>query len=125
MIRCLFERSTLLFVSGLRYDDIPHDPATHVQIVLDRETFPNRRTERWDGAAGIRPATPAEIATFDDQQETTQAQADVDQRVLRAVITYLVQRLNELRTQPATTFPALTAADVRAGIIAVYKALSD
>jgi hypothetical protein len=31
--------------------------------------------------------------------------------------------LNELRTQPSTSFPALTAQAVRDGIVAIYKGL--
>jgi hypothetical protein len=43
--------------------------------------------------------------------------------MLHALVLYLTKRLNELRAQPTQVFPPLTAQDVRAGVIAEYRAL--
>lgn len=52
-----------------------------------------------------------------------EAKLRVDDKMIKAVTIYLMQRINELRTQPTTIFPALTAQEVRDGIIAIYKTL--
>lgn len=66
MTNTVFNRATGAFF-GFSLENlerhVPFDPATHVAITLP--VAPNPRTERWDGAAGIRPATPQEIADFD------------------------------------------------------------
>jgi hypothetical protein len=121
MPQCLFDRATLLFVGGSMFDQIPHDEATHIQITL--ATYPDLRTDRWDGATGVRPATGAELAAFDDAQKTAQADLTPN-KLLLAAVTYLTARINELRTQPTTAFPALTASDVKNGIITAFKAQS-
>ena len=73
--KCLFERASGLFESGTSFDDIPHDPVTHIQLTLD--DYPDRRTERWDGVeppgGGTRPATAQEIADFDEAENETRA----------------------------------------------------
>lgn len=44
----------------------PYEPAVAAgQVVVPLARHPNLRTERHDGAGGIRPATPAEIAAWD------------------------------------------------------------
>ncbi len=59
-MKALYDRTTLLFVSGTRWDDIPHDPVLFVQLSL-RE-FPDAITTRLNSRAdGIRDATAAEL----------------------------------------------------------------
>ncbi len=56
---CVFDRTTLLFVGGIQWTAPPFDPVT--QVLVELPAYPSE-TERWDGAIGIRPATPEEIA---------------------------------------------------------------
>lgn len=60
MVRVLFDRTSLLFVGGSRWDDIPHDPNLFVQLSLN--DFPDKKMVRLNATAdGTRRATPAEI----------------------------------------------------------------
>ncbi len=62
-VRCIFERTSGLFVEGASHDDIDHDPITHIQLILPE--YPDLRTQRWDGAVGVRDATAQELSDFD------------------------------------------------------------
>jgi hypothetical protein len=57
---CLFDRTTARYVGGILWDPPSFDPATHVLLILP--AYPDREAERWDGATGVRPATPEELA---------------------------------------------------------------
>jgi hypothetical protein len=47
-----------------RFDQLPFDPATEVRFeLLD---MPNSTTQRWDGAVGVRAATPQELDAAED-----------------------------------------------------------
>lgn len=84
MPKCIFDRATGRYVGGTRYDDVPHDPATHVQVEIPE--FPDRRTIRWDGATGIRAATVQEILDYDTEQVRVREQREFDDaKMLRAV----------------------------------------
>lgn len=110
MPKCLFERSTGLFEGGTRWDDIPHDTGTHIQLTL--ADYPDRRTQRWDGAMGVRAATGQEIADFDDAASTTAANTDIDTlRALKAVVIWVAPLVGK------------TPAQARAEIIDLYKTL--
>lgn len=109
MPKCLFERASGHYVGGTRYDDLPHDPVTHVQ--LDLPSFPDRRTDRWDGATGVRAATQAELDAFDDATLDMQAKRDLDDKKLKAVAAWTADKLGIPRSQ------------ARDEIIAIYKAL--
>ena len=63
MPKCLFERATGVYLGGTMHDDLPHDVAIQVQLTLPG--YPDRRTERWDGATGLRAATQSELDIFD------------------------------------------------------------
>ncbi|WP_447983776.1 hypothetical protein [Nitrospira sp. Nam74] len=69
--------------------------------------------------------TAQEIADQSAAALDTEATSRFDEnKLLRATVTYLIQRLNEVRTQPAQTFPALTATQVRTAVIGIYKTLT-
>lgn len=109
-VKCLFRRSDGMFVGGNRYDGIPHDPASHVQ--LDLSDYPDRRTERWDGAIGVRVATAQEISDFDDVEADTKAASDFDEtKALKALVIWLAGKLG------------VTPAQARTEIVAIYKSL--
>ena len=95
MGKALFERATKLYTGNFsRWDDITHDPATQVQITLP--SHPDRRTERWDGAAGTRAATAQELADYDDADRDARAAADLDaalNKTLRDLLLDIEQRL--------------------------------
>jgi hypothetical protein len=63
------------------------------------------------------------IASHVPPTEAEQKDAEAQRRVdaVEALAVYLMERLNELRTQPTEAFPALTETDVRAGIVAKDK----
>lgn len=71
MVHCLFERATGVFLGGAGGPLENDDPAGKVLLELDR--YPDPRTERWDGANGVKPATAEEIATAEDEEEERQA----------------------------------------------------
>ena len=64
MPKCVFDRATNFFVSGVRWGNAAHDPVTHIQIELPE--FPDPVAQRWDGGTGVRDATAQEIADFDE-----------------------------------------------------------
>lgn len=110
MAKCLFERATGLYVGGTRYDDVPHDPATHVQV--DLPDFPDRRTVRWNGLAGVRPATTQEMSDYDAALANAKEQAEFDGlKMLKAVALVIADLHN------------LTPAQVRNLIVAKYRSL--
>ncbi|MDJ0948869.1 MAG: hypothetical protein QNJ94_08105 [Alphaproteobacteria bacterium] len=110
MPKCLFERAAGLFISGTRFDDLPHDPATHLQLELP--AYPDRRTERWDGADGVRPATAQELADFDAAELDDQARQELDEtKALRAMVMWTADKLGIPRAQ------------ARDEIKAIYKSL--
>lgn len=84
--KCLFERATGLFIGGTSFDDLPHDPTTHIQLTLP--DYPDRRTERWDGSTGVRPAIAQEIADFDDAAKSVDVLSElVDALIARTGLT--------------------------------------
>ncbi len=91
MGKAIFEKSTLLYANAWqRYGNIPHDNITHVEV--DSVDVPDERTERWDGATGIRPATALELTAYDDAKKETTALALSD---LKPVITSVLEILYE------------------------------
>ena len=93
------------------------------QVLIQLSDYPDVRLQRWDGAIGVRAATSAETTAYDAAVLDAQAQTRVVDKLIQAILIYLVQRLNELRTQPITAFTALTAQNVKDGIVAIYKTL--
>ncbi len=94
MPKCLFDKSTKLFVGGTAYDDLPHDTATHIQLTL--ANYPDRRDERWDGAVGVRAATAQELIDYDNANRDVRATTNLDtaiNKTLRDLLLDIEQRL--------------------------------
>ena len=118
--RWVYRLSNGQFLRGGFYA-VTHDPATEGVVSLG-ERHPDPRTERFDPVTKTRPATAPEIAAYDAEQLDAQAVASVDtEKALKAIVVYMRTQLNVLRV--AAGMSALTAAEVRAGIIQAYKAL--
>jgi len=118
--KCLFERATGLFKSGTSFDDILHDPVTHVQITL--LDYPDLRTERWDGAVGVRAATAQELIDFDDAARDKQVTADMDMAInktLRDLLLDIEQRLRAAGQNSA--LPDIAAATNKAEYTTALK----
>lgn len=109
MVKCLFERATGLFSSGTTHDDLPHDPVTHIQLNLP--SYPDRRTERWDGGSGVRLATALELDNFDDAAKEKIAAVDLDEAINKALRDLLLDIEQRLRAAGQTsTLPDIAAA---------------
>ena len=121
MGKALFDRSTNLYVGSWRsHDDIPHDSATHVQIILD--VPPDPRSDRWDGATGIRPAAAQELADFDataNDKTATSTLATPLNLALRDVLLDIEQRLRA--AGQTSTLPDIAAATNKAEYKAALK----
>lgn len=91
-------------------------------VALPDGTDVDARTQKWDGAAVVSK-TQVEIDAFDAAKATAKMTGEVDQKVLKAMLSYLRKRLNEVRQAPLTIWPALTIQDVRDGVVAEYQAL--
>lgn len=88
----------------------PYDPATEGRVRLRRP--PDVRTERYDPAAGIRPATAAEIAAYDAEHMASELDgAPALARLLKAHVIWTATKLG---------IPLATA---RAEILAIAKTL--
>ena len=73
---------------------------------------PKPRTERYDGAGGIRPATALEIIDYDLAQQTAEGQSRFDsEKLVQALAIYVAQ---------LSSIPPATA---RAAILAIYRGL--
>lgn len=82
------------------------------EAVVDLPRHPKPRTERYDGAGGIRPATEQEISDYDTAQQTAQAVSRFDgDKMVKALAIWTAGKLN---------IPLATA---RAEILTVYRTL--
>lgn len=106
---------------GRMHLPLPFDPAT--EAIVEVEDYQDPLMKKVVSGVVVEK-TAQELADQEAAALDAEATGGFDQsKVLRATVTYLVQRLNELRTQPAATFTALTAEQVRTDIIAIYKSL--
>ncbi len=121
MFNCTFERSSGLFITSLRWRDVPHDPVTHIQLKL--EVSPDRRTDRWDGALGVRSATSQELTDFDDVLAETDAANTLDaaiNKTLRDLFLDIEQRFRAVGQ--TSTLPDIAAANTKSEYTAALKA---
>lgn len=63
MAFAVVDKSTGEIVHATTWTPIDHDSATQFQLQLS--ALPDSRTQRWDGSAGVRAATPQEISEYD------------------------------------------------------------
>lgn len=110
MPKCVFDRTTGIFTSGARFDDVSHDPQTHVQIELPE--FPDGKLHRWDGANGIRDATAQEL------QAAIEAKRDVMLANFNGPLLSVVQATYELVKSPLSF---ATQSDFRQRILEIYR----
>lgn len=117
--RWVYRLADGLFLRGGYYDP---DVNPGEGLVSLGERHPDPRLERFDPVTKTRAATAPEIAAYDAALVDRDATASVDtDKALRALVVYVRAQLNVLRV--AAGLPALTMAEVRAGVIAAYKAL--
>ena len=121
MGRALFDRTTGLYTGNWSsHDDIPHDPATHIQIVLAAP--PDPRSDRWDGANGVRPATAQELADIDEGEKDKTAGAQLAMPLNLALRDLLLDIEQRLRAAGQTsTLPGIAAAANKADYTAALK----
>lgn len=121
MIKCLFDKSTaLLYVASARDVDIPHDDAIHVQVELNE--FPDPRTQRWDGATGIRAATAQEVDDWDDAEADTAITGQFENNKLRRLV-FEIEFDQENRIRVLEGKSVVTKTQYRDALVARFKAL--
>lgn len=105
----IYQRATGEFLYGGPCEQA-YAPSTQGQVRLTRN--PRPRTERYDGAGGVRPATAQEIADYDATQ-TAQREAERfdGEKLVKALAIWAAQRFG---------VPLATA---RAEIMAIYRGL--
>lgn len=109
MPRCLFERASGVYESGAMHNDLPHNPVTHIQLTLS--DYPDRRTERWDGAIDVRAATAQELADYDDAKNEALASVALAMAINKALRDLLLDIEQRLRAAGQTsTLPDIAAA---------------
>lgn len=94
MFKWIYDLISGEFLYGGPFDG-PYDPSTQGVVKLPRN--PNVRMERYDGAAGIRPASAQEISNYDASRLATTAGDRADDLALRGLAAYMVQELNVIR----------------------------
>ncbi len=107
---CIFDRATLTFVGGVRWDRPPFDPAS--QVLIELSAYPSE-TERWDGATGVRPATPQELDSA--RAAARDLEATRMEAWLRAALRVIAPRLS----------PAMLPQDLIQAVQAEYRAQLD
>lgn len=100
--------------------DLPFDPLIQGVVTLGRN--PNPRTERYDGAGGIRSATAQEMADYDSARQTGQAGDRVDDLALKGLAAFVVQELNVIRAALPVPLAPLTAPAARTFVLNFIKA---
>ncbi|MFQ5915799.1 MAG: hypothetical protein ACE5JS_21710 [Nitrospinota bacterium] len=110
MPSAVFDKATLLLRAWQRWGTPDFDAATEVAVSVPGEV--DRRTERWDGATGVRPATAQEIADYYAAELDAEATAEFEGRkALKALVIYLAGKFG------------LSAAQARDQILSIYRSL--
>ena len=96
--------------SAARWDRLAFNEAT--EVLLELPEMPDRTAKRWDGAAGLRDATPQELATTAAAAATAREDREWDSNLLlMALARWTAQKLG---VSPATA---------KSEILAIYRAL--
>ena len=91
------------------------------QAVLICTRHPKTRTERYDGAGGIRAATAQEILDYDAAQLDATANSQFDSlKTEKAMMLVVRAYCNALK---AGTYTTQSLGDLKAAFIAAYKSL--
>ena len=92
MFRWVYEQTTGQFLYGGPCEQA-FDSLTHGVVLLAKH--PDRRTERYDGAWGVRPATAQEVSEYDAAQldERTQGRFN-DEKLVKALAIWTAGKLN-------------------------------
>ena len=124
---CIFDRTTGEYKRGFMQKSHPYDPGTEVELVLP--SYPDKRTQRWDGATGLRAATAQELATVDEAAREAESQQLFEQ-MKAAILTLhdnqlaLLDEINTLRgLHSLGPKPGQTPAQLRQAIIDKAKSL--
>ncbi|MGH7260142.1 MAG: hypothetical protein ACREI9_05605 [Nitrospiraceae bacterium] len=91
-----------------------------VEGMVQLPSLPDQRLHRYDGAGGKRNATGPEIAAFDAAATDDRALSDVEEKAFKAMAAVLRTYCNSLL---AGTYTNKSVANVRADLIAAWKAL--
>lgn len=92
MFRWIYRLSDGEFLYGGPYRP-EYDPG--ISGAIDLPHHPDVRTERYDSAGGIRPATVQEMADFDAAQTNARANGHLDgDKLVKALAIWTAQRLN-------------------------------
>lgn len=92
MMKWIYRTTDNQFLYGGPYDP-SYDAVTQGLVVLARNPTP--RTERFDGAGGIRPATAQELSDYDAEQGDSRALGQFNgEKLVKAVAIWTAGRLN-------------------------------
>lgn len=87
--------------SAARWDRPAFDEAT--EVLLELPEMPDRAAKRWDGAAGLRDATPQELADAASIAATARETKEWDSNLLlMAVVRWLAPLVNKTPAQAKT-----------------------
>jgi len=92
MFKWVYRQSNNEFLHGGPYEP-PFDSGTQGLVELSRH--PDQRTERYDGAGGIRPAVAQEITDYDTGQVNEQSLSRFDnEKLVKALAIWTAGKLN-------------------------------
>lgn len=113
-MKAICNKSTSMIEGHAQRGDIAHDPTTHIVVTVDH--VPDPETERWDGAEGVRPATPAELIADAEAQKNIDAVEIMTSPLGLACIEEMhsIMTINGLTVPDVATLTANVQAKVRA-----------
>jgi hypothetical protein len=108
-MKWVYDISTDAFICGGPYEPVCN-PVT--QRIVELSHHPDPRTERYDGAGGIRPATAEEVSDYDVAQKDAQSLSRFDdEQLVKALAIWTAGKLN------------VPLAQAKQEILAIYRGL--